>query len=202
MPHIRRSAFDNNKYQEDVRDIATDMMGIYFDGLDGLARLKAWEIAFQEAIERQFPDKEWWEVVDYQPFEELLAGKLPADIMAEIGNELYRKYGGKQAANYSKEYPSHDGTLLFRYNYDAGTIEALMPYDSDYHPGEVIDEITCYREDWDESPKGMIALYQDRLDEEMAYEYEGLKQEFGLTGSRRKKSASLRDKVMRPRQRG
>ena len=60
---------------------------------------------------------------------------------------------------YSKIY--HVNGKEFRYNYDTCSIEWL--YD-----GEVVDEIGCYLEDWQESPKGMCEYFDNEIKEQVA----------------------------------
>ena len=46
--------------------------------------LKAYEVAYQDAIERYFPDKSWWEVVDFDIFGDLFSNKDPEHTEIEI----------------------------------------------------------------------------------------------------------------------
>ena len=60
---------------------------------------------------------------------------------------------------YSKIY--HVNGKDFRYNYDTCSIEWL--YDD-----EVVDEIGCYLEDWQESPKEMCEYFANEIEEQVA----------------------------------
>lgn len=90
----------------------------------------------------------------------------------------------KTAANYSDEYPGGDGSLYYRYNYDTGMVETLLPEDAepemlDIFDGRVVDEIGFERGDWEESPENAIAMIEDRSKEDMSYMMDDLMVEFG-----------------------
>jgi hypothetical protein len=90
----------------------------------------------------------------------------------------------KTAANYSDEYPGGDGSLYYRYNYDTGVVETLLPEDAepemlDIFNGRVVDEIGFERGDWEESPENAIAMIEDRSKEDMSYMMDDLMVEFG-----------------------
>lgn len=51
---------------------------------DGVANIKAYEIAFQEVIEELYPDKPWWEVTSCEIFMHLLEYRDPQLTVSEI----------------------------------------------------------------------------------------------------------------------
>lgn len=51
---------------------------------DGVANIKAYEIAFQEVIEKLYPNKPWWEVTSCEIFMHLLEYKDPQATVIEI----------------------------------------------------------------------------------------------------------------------
>lgn len=51
---------------------------------NGEANIKAYEIAFQEAIEELYPDKPWWEVTSCEIFMHLFEHKDPQATVIEI----------------------------------------------------------------------------------------------------------------------
>lgn len=102
----------------------------------------------------------------------------------KAARRLHAKAKAKTAGNYSAEYPGGDGSLVYRYNYDTGTVETLFPEGTeqstlDIFGGRVIDEIGVDRGDWEESPENVIAMIEDRASEEMSYMMDGLMVEFG-----------------------
>ena len=54
----------------------------------GENKLKFYEIAFQEVIERLYPDKPWWEVTSCEIFMHLLEYRDPQATVIEILNTL------------------------------------------------------------------------------------------------------------------
>ena len=51
---------------------------------NGVANIKAYEIAFQEVIEELYPDKPWWKVTSCEIFMHLLEHKDPQATVIEI----------------------------------------------------------------------------------------------------------------------
>ena len=51
---------------------------------NGVVFIKNYEIAFQEVIEKIFPDKCWWEVTDCEIFLTLLETRSPEKTIAKI----------------------------------------------------------------------------------------------------------------------
>ena len=55
---------------------------------DGEKNIKSYEIAFQDVIEKVFPDECWWEVTDCEIFQHLMKYKDPEATVIAILKEL------------------------------------------------------------------------------------------------------------------
>lgn len=75
----------NNQKQKLAKRLRNKMIELYEDGE---TRIKAYEVAFQDAIEEVFPGECWWEVTDCQIFMHLLEHRNPEETVFEIMKEL------------------------------------------------------------------------------------------------------------------
>ena len=60
--------------------------------MSGVSNIKEYEIAFQDEIEKMFPDKSWWEVTDCDIFIDLFNNRDPEETVDNIIDQLKPEY--------------------------------------------------------------------------------------------------------------
>lgn len=83
----------------------------------GERNLKSYEIAYQDVIEDYFPDKLWWEVVDFNIFDSLFNDRDPQKTEIEIVKHVVDPVEeGLEADTTQKDTTSKDGAIVKRKN--------------------------------------------------------------------------------------
>ena len=91
----------------------------------GNYNIKAYEIAFQDVIERLFPDKSWWEVVNLDIFSDLFANRDPYGTIERICSSVKPEF-------VEAEPTADEDELVVEEDIDVSKLEeVLSKYDFD-----------------------------------------------------------------------
>ena len=74
-----------------INSLRADLESAYDTVLSDSNDLKACEVALQDVIEKNFPDKLWWQVCDVDIFSELLGHRGKEYIVTKIIGNIERR---------------------------------------------------------------------------------------------------------------
>ena len=91
--------------------VMNDLAKALFDKLHSLednyeSNIKVYEHAFQDVIEKQFPEKSWWEVTDCNIFWSLFNGRDPEATVIEILKGIKPEFKDNKVEESISEYTS------------------------------------------------------------------------------------------------
>lgn len=150
----------------------------------GNYNIKAYEIAFQDVIERLFPDKSWWEVVNLDIFSDLFANRDPYGTIERICSSVKPEF-------VEAEPTADEDELVVEEDIDVSKLEEVLSRmneaemsDEDKHDSELI--------------RSMIAKMQQRSNAAFTPEEKAVMAKYGITRDNYNKQLTVADRTLNP----